>query len=139
MQAQAQGVVVQTLLLGSNKTGGEILDEIAWATGGSLVRVSNPALLPEAFLNLRTTGVDSVTLSVNGSEPVPAQLAGGTFLGTLPIDVGENRIVAFATSLDGQTQETAISVTVQDASCAALEVAGHEGGTTCRLPQRPVG
>lgn len=128
VQAQAQGVVVQTLLLGSSKTGGEILDEIAWATGGSLVRVSNPAMLPEAFLNLRTTGVDSVTLSVNGSQPVPARLAGGTFLGTLPLDVGENRIVAFATSLDGQTQETAISVTVRDASCAALEVAATKAG-----------
>ena len=128
VRAQAQGVTVQTLLLGSSRKGGEILDEIAWATGGSLVQVSDPALLPEAFLNLRTTGVDSVTLSVNGSAPVPARLAGGTFMGTLPLDVGENRIVALATSLDGQTQESEITVNVRDASCAALEVAATKAG-----------
>ena len=128
VKAQAQGVVVQTLLLGSSKTGGEILDEIAWATGGSLVRVSNPEKLPEAFLNLRTTGVDSVTLSVNGSAPISAKLAGGTFIGELPIDVGENRIVAFATSIDGRTRESEITVTVRDASCAALEVAATKSG-----------
>ena len=128
VKAQAQGVVVQTLLLGKSKTGGEILDEIAWATGGSLVRVSNPEKLPEAFLNLRTTGVDSVTLSVNGSAPISAKLAGGTFIGELPIDVGENRIVAFATSIDGRTRESEITVTVRDASCAALEVAATKSG-----------
>jgi Mg-chelatase subunit ChlD len=87
VKAQAQGVVVQTLLLGKSKTGGEILDEIAWATGGSLVRVSNPEKLPEA-----------------------------------------NRIVAFATSIDGRTRESEITVTVRDASCAALEVAATKSG-----------
>ena len=128
VKAQSQGVTIQTLLLGSSKTGGEILDEIAWATGGSLVRVSDPAMLPEAFLNLRTTGVDSVTLSVNGLAPVAARLAGGTFIGSLPLEVGENRIVAFATSIDGQTQESIVTVTVRDASCAALEVAATKAG-----------
>lgn len=128
VKAHSQGVTIQTLLLGSNKTGGEILDEIAWATGGSLVRVSNPAMLPEAFLNLRTTGVDSVMLSVNGSQPVPARLAGGTFIGNLPLEVGENRIVALATSVDGRMQESVVSVAVRDASCAALEVAAVKSG-----------
>ena len=128
VQAHSQKVTIQTLLLGLSKTGGEILDEIAWATGGSLVRVSDPAMLPEAFLNLRTTGVDSVTLSVNGSVPVPAQLAGGTFMGSLPLAVGENRIVALATSIDGETQETDVLVTVRDASCAALEVTARKSG-----------
>lgn len=128
VQAHAQGVTVQTLLLGSSKTGTEILDEISWATGGSLVRVSDPSKLPEAFLNLRTTGVDTVTLSVNGSAPTPASLAGGTFIGTLPLEVGDNRIVAFATSLDGRTQESVVNVTVRDASCAALEVAAVKSG-----------
>ena len=128
VKAHAQGVTVQTLLLGSNRTGGEILDEIAWATGGSLVRVSDPAKLPEAFLNLKTTGVDSVTLSANGSAPIPARLAAGTFIGTLPLIEGENRIVAFATSIDGQTRESIITVTVRDASCAALEVAAMKSG-----------
>ncbi len=128
VKAHAQGVTIQTLLLGSSRTGSEILDEISWATGGSLVRVSDPSMLPEAFLNLRTTGVDSVTLSVNGSSPVPAKLAGGTFIGDLPLEVGENRIVAFATSIDGRTNESEVTVTVRDASCAALEVAATRAG-----------
>ena len=139
VEAQFQGVTIQTLLLGSNRNGAEILDEVAWATGGSLVQVSDPTMLPEAFLNLRTTGVDSVTLSVNGSAPVPAQLAGGTFAGSLPLVVGENRIVALATSLDGETQESAITVNVRDASCAALEVAAmKEGRPVISLNDRAV-
>lgn len=127
-EAIMQGVTVQTLMLGSSKKGAEILDEVAWGTGGSFVQVSDPTMLPEAFLNLRTTGVDSVTLSVNDSEPVPARLAGGTFAGSLSLEMGENRIVASATSLDGQTQEAAITVNVRDASCAALEVAAMNNG-----------
>lgn len=127
-RAHTQGVVIQTLLLGASKNGGELLDEISWATGGSLVRVSDPAELPEAFLNLRTTGVDSVALSVNGSAPIPARLAGGTFIGNLPLEVGENKIVALATAIDGQTQESSVTVTVRDASCAALGVAATKSG-----------
>ena len=128
VRAHAGGVTVQTLLLGKNRTGGEILDEIAWVTGGTLIRVEDPSMLPEAFLNLKTTGVDSVTLSANGSAPVPAKLAGGTFIGTLPLQEGDNRIVAFATAIDGQTRESVITVTVRDASCAALEVAAMKSG-----------
>jgi Mg-chelatase subunit ChlD len=128
VQSQYQGVTVQTLLLGSDTKGTSILDTIAWATGGSFVQVTDPTMLPKAFLDLRTTGVASVTLSVNGSDPVTAKLAGGTFTGSVPLEVGENRIVAFATSLDGQTQESVVTVDVRDASCAALEVAAVKGG-----------
>jgi hypothetical protein len=96
-------------------------------------------MLPQAFLDLRTTGVDSVTLSVNGSEPVNANLAGGTFAGKVPLKVGENRIVAFATSLDGETQESMVTVNVRDASCAALEVAAvKEGRPVLSLNERAV-
>ena len=126
--AQMHGVTIQTMLLGSSKTGASILDEISLETGGTFVQVTDPTMLPEAFLNLRTTGVDSVTLSVNGSEPIAAQLTGGTFAGSVPLEVGENRIVAFATSLDGQTQESVRTVLVRDASCAALEVAAIKDG-----------
>ena len=128
VRSHSRGAAIQTLLLGSSKKGGSILDTIAWATGGSFVQVSDPTMLPQAFLDLRTTGVDSVTLSVNGSEPVAARLAGGTFAGTVPLGIGENRIVAFATSLDGLTQESAVTVTVRDASCATLEVAAMKQG-----------
>jgi len=128
VEAQSHGVTIQTLMLGSSEKGGSILDTIAWATSGSFVQVSDPTMLPQAFLDLRTTGVDSVTLSVNGSAPVSARLAGGTFTGSVPLTVGENRIVALATSLDGQTQESEVTVTVRDASCAALEVAAVKDG-----------
>ena len=138
-EAQLHGVTIQTLLLGSSKKGASILDEISWGTGGSFVQVTDPTMLPEAFLNLRTTGVDSVTLSVNGSEPVPARLAGGTFTGSVPLEVGENLIVALATSLDGETQESIVTVNVRDASCAALEVAAmKEGRPVLSLNERAV-
>jgi len=139
IQSHHQGVTVQTLLLGSDSKGTSILDTVAWATGGSFVQVKDPTELPKAFLDLRTTGVDSVTLSVNGSKPATAKLAGGTFTGNVPLEVGENRIVAFATSLDGQTQESVVTVNVRDASCAALEVAAvKEGRPVLSLDDRSV-
>ena len=139
VQSQHQGAPIQTLLLGSSKKGTSILDTIAWATGGSFVQVSDPAKLPEAFLNLRTTGIDSVTLSVNGSAPVAAKLAGGTFAASVPLGVGDNEIVALATSLEGLTQASSVTVTVRDASCAALEVAAvKEGRSVISLDDRAV-
>jgi Mg-chelatase subunit ChlD len=57
----------------------------------------------------------------------------------VPLEVGENRIVAFATSLDGQTQESIVTVNVRDASCAALEVmAMNEGRSVLSLDERTV-
>ncbi len=138
-KAQAQGIAIQTMLLGENLKGGFLLEEISQATGGSFVWVTDPSKLPDAFLNLRTTGVDHVTLSVNGSEPIPARLTSGSFTGTLPLEVGENRIVALATSLDEQTKESVITVTVNDASCATLEVAAlNEGQPALSLNDRAV-
>lgn len=128
VEATKKGIVIQSLMLGASQGGTKIMDTIAWATGGTFLPVSDPSKLPEAFLSLRTTGVDSVMLSVNGSEPEPARLAGGTFAGSLPVEIGENRIVAFATSLDGDTKESEIVVTVRDSSCAALEVAALKDG-----------
>jgi len=139
VEATKLGITIQTLMLGSSNKGSKILDTIAWATGGSFLPVSDPAMLPEAFLNLRTTGVDSVTLSVNGAVPVPARLAGGTFAASLPLEVGENHIVAFATSLDGETKESSITVNVRDTSCAALEVtAMNDGRPAVSLDDRAV-
>ncbi len=128
VQSHANGVTIQSLLLGSNTKGGSILDTVAWATGGTFLTVSDPTQLPQAFLDMRTTGVDSVMLSVNGAEPVAAKLAGGTFSGELPLNIGENHITAFATSLDGETNESSVTVMVRDASCAALEVAATKDG-----------
>ena len=139
VEATKKGITIQTLLLGSSDQGTKILDTIAWATGGSFLPVADPAMLPEAFLNLRTTGVDSVMLSVNDGVPVPARLAGGTFAASLPVETGENHIVAFATSLDGDTNETSITVNVRDTSCAALEVTAQiDGRPAVSLDDRSV-
>jgi Mg-chelatase subunit ChlD len=127
-EAQMQGVAIQSLLLGASESGADTLEAMAWATAGGFRRVSDPSKLPEVFLNLKTTGVERVTLSVNGSEPIPAQLTGGTFAGQLPLVTGDNEIVAVATSLDGQTKESVVNVEVRDASCAALEVAATKSG-----------
>jgi len=113
-EARRRGVAVHTLLLGSDDEGTELLGAIAARTGGSFIRVTDPARLPEAFLNLRTTGVESVTLSVNGSAPIPAQLAGGTFTGSVPLRVGDNRIRATAVSLAGERRHAEVTVIVAD-------------------------
>jgi Ca-activated chloride channel family protein len=111
-EARARGVAVHTLLLGSDLKGEAILQEIAETTGASFVHVTDPERLPEAFLSLRTTGVDRVTLRVPGADPIPARLVGGRFRGNVPLRRGANRIVATATSLAGETREVAVTVTV---------------------------
>jgi hypothetical protein len=56
--------------------------------------------------------VESVSLSVNGSPPSHAELAGGSFRGRVPLDLGENQIVASATSLDGRVNSDSVTVVV---------------------------
>ncbi|MFQ5416520.1 MAG: VWA domain-containing protein, partial [Myxococcota bacterium] len=111
-KARAQGVAIHTLLLGSDEDGAAILRGIASGTGGSFTRVTDPAKLPQAFLDLRTTGIESVDLRVNDSAPSRAKLTGGQFSGRVPLAVGENEIVATATSLDGRTRESTVHVIV---------------------------
>lgn len=113
LEAKRRGVAIHTLLLGSDDGGESILREIAEETGGSFVRVVDPGRLPEAFLALRTTGVDKVTLRAGDSPPTLAALVGGTFSGRVPLSVGTNRIVASATSLLGEMRETEVSVVVR--------------------------
>jgi Mg-chelatase subunit ChlD len=120
-EARRSGVAIHTLLLGSDDNGTEILRGIAQGTGGSFIRVTDPSKLPEAFLGLRTTGVDHVTLSVNGGTPMPARLSGGTFSGDVPLQVGENRIVATATSLAGETRQAAVRVLVSDQLSVSID------------------
>ncbi len=111
-KALRMGVAIHTLQLGSDRKGKRILSEMASITGGSFLHVTDPSKLPEAFLNLRTTGVERVTLRVNDSLPRPARLNGGSFSGRVPLRMGENRIVATATSLDGGSRETSVTVKV---------------------------
>ena len=111
-EAASHGVAIHTLLLGDSKKGIAILSEVAEITGGSFIRVTDPSELPDAFLNLRTTGVEEVTLRVNGSAPLPAELIGGTFSSRVPLAPGPNRIVATATSLAGETRQDEVTVFV---------------------------
>jgi len=111
-EARRRGVAIHTLLLGSDAEGAAILNDIARGTGGSFLRVTDPAKLPQAFLNLRTTGIERVVLRVNGSLPIPSELMGGSFRGRVPLQVGENEIIAEATSTDGRTRESRVTVFV---------------------------
>ena len=138
-EAKVQGVAVHTLLLGSNEKGASILQEISRGTGASFIQVRDPAKLPEAFLNLRTTGVESVTLQVNDGESIPTHLAGGTFSGRVLLQPGENHIVAVATSLSGKTARSAVTVNSGPANCATLEVmAERNGRPTMSINERAV-
>jgi len=120
-EARQKGVAIHTLQLGDDRKGASILREIAAGTGGTFLPVTDPSKLPEAFLNLRTTGVENVTLQVNGSPPIPTRLVGGTFTGRVPLQMGENRIVATATSVDGRTREDAVRVIVTSPLSVAID------------------
>jgi Mg-chelatase subunit ChlD len=120
-EARQKGVAIHTLQLGDDRKGASILREIAAGTGGTFLPVTDPSKLPEAFLNLRTTGVEHVTLRVNDSPPIPTRLVGGTFSGRVPLQMGENRIVAAATSVDGTTREDAVRVTVTGRLSVAID------------------
>jgi len=109
-KAREMQVIIHTMLLGSASKGERILSRIAAGTGGAFVRVEDPSKLPEAFLALRTTGIERVTLAVDGGAPLPATLEGGRFHGRVPLRPGENRISATATSLDGRTATDTVIV-----------------------------
>jgi Mg-chelatase subunit ChlD len=127
-EARRRGVAIHTLLLGADDEGEAILREIADGTRGSFVRVTDPEKLPEAFLQLRTTGVESVVLRSDGGAPIPARLTGGSFEATVPIRPGRNRIIATAVSLDGEIRQAEVAVKVRGPGCAELSVAAERGG-----------
>lgn len=127
-EARKQGVSISTLLFGSDDHGESVLRELAEGTGGSFVAVTDPARLPDAFLGLHTTGIERVELRVNGSDPIAARLTGGIFSADVPLELGENQIVATATSVDGREKEETVSVTLRSPGCAELEVRAESGG-----------
>ena len=73
--ARLQGVAVHTVMLGKDRKASEMLAKLARGTRGSFVRVDDPQRLPEAFLSLRTTGVEKVVLYVNGQHPITTRAA----------------------------------------------------------------
>jgi Mg-chelatase subunit ChlD len=111
-EAQASGVAIHTLLLGQEQEGEALLRSIASGTAASFIAVNDPARLVDAFLNLRTTGVEHVMLRVDGAAPIPTQLTGGSFRGHVPLRPGVNRIEAIATSLSGSTASSSVTVVV---------------------------
>lgn len=114
-------VAIHTLQLGSDENGAEILQKIADGTGGSFVHVTNPSELPEAFLSLRTTGIENVSLRVNGSNPIPTELSGTSFAAPVKLRAGANEIVATATTLDGRTRDATVTVFVSGPLEIAIE------------------
>ncbi|MDJ0852733.1 MAG: VWA domain-containing protein [Myxococcota bacterium] len=112
--ARLRGVAVHTVMLGKDRKASEILSKLARGTRGSFVRVDDPAKLPDAFLNLRTTGVERVVLHVNGQHPISTRLVAGQFEGDVNLRPGPNRIVAVATGLDGTTRDASVTVNVTD-------------------------
>ena len=100
-EARAQGVAIHSLMLGSDPMGKELLSELAHETGGDFVQVTDSRDLPHLLSALRTTGVEKVTLRLNDWPPIPATLVDGRFTAQMHLSVGENRILATATSFDG--------------------------------------
>ena len=138
-EAKSRGVAVHTLLLGADEKGARILREIASGTGGSFVQVTDPAMLPDAFQNLRTTGVDSVVLKVNDSRPIPARLVGGSFSAHVTLQPGENRIIAIAKGLDGERATAEVRVNSGPPNCASLELRALRNGLpTASIDDRAV-
>lgn len=120
-EARRRGVAVHALLLGTDRKGAEILHDVSSATGASFIHVTDPAELPKAFLDLRTTGIETVALQVNESDPIPSRLRGATFSGMLPLRLGDNRITAIARSLDGRTEKRSVTVTVTGPMRVSIE------------------
>ena len=111
-EARDRGAVVHSLLLMDRDKSADLLNAIANTTKGSFVYVDNPEKIPEAFLSLRTTGVDHVKLSVDGGPPIDTEFIAGQFSGRVPLKPGKNVITATATDLEGETRSADVEVTV---------------------------
>ncbi len=111
-EARDSNVVIHSLLLQDREKATELLQAIASTTQGSFLYVEDPAQLPKAFLDLRTTGVDHVKLSVNGGPPIATEFVAGTFGGRVQLSPGKNVIAATATDLEGKQKAASVEVTV---------------------------
>ena len=127
-EAREQGVSISTLAFGADADGEELLRELAYGTGGSFVAVTDPGQLPEAFLNLRTTGVERVEVRVNDTAPMTARLVGREFSVRVPLVPGENLVVARAIGFDGREREETVRVRVRSPGCAVFELRAERSG-----------
>jgi Mg-chelatase subunit ChlD len=137
--ARRQGVAIHTVLLGFESRGASLLQEIAAEARGTFVRMSDPGRLTSAFLDLRATGVEEVTLSVPGRPPVPARIAGTRFEASLPLPAGEHAVTATARGPAGLEARDRLLVSVREPGCAELQVAAvRDGEFTASLSRRHV-
>ncbi len=127
-QARSRGMVIHSLLLLDRDKSADLLQTIAETTHGSFHYIEKPEDLPQAFRDLRTTGVDHVKLSANGSAPIDTELVAGTFRGRVPLRQGKNVIIATATDLDGNTASHQRIVTVRPPGCGELRVSAVRDG-----------
>jgi Mg-chelatase subunit ChlD len=138
-EARAQGVAIHSLMLGSDPMGKELLSELAHATGGDFVQVTDARDLPHLLSALRTTGVEKVTLRLNDWPPIPTTLADGRFTAQMHLSVGENRILATATSFDGQTESDVVTIVLRPPGCSELQIqATVEGRPAVSVSERSV-
>jgi uncharacterized protein YegL len=91
-EARSRGAVIHSVLLLDRDKSENLLRTIAGTTGGSFVYVDDPEELPRAFLDLRTTGVEHVKLSVDGGALIDTDLVAGSFRGNVPLRPGHNDI-----------------------------------------------
>jgi Mg-chelatase subunit ChlD len=138
-EARAQGVAIHSLMLGSDPMGKELLSELAQTTGGAFVQVKDARDLPHLLPALRTTGVENVTLRLNDWPPIPTTLVDGRFTAQMRLRTGENRIVATATSFDGQTESDVVTVILQPPGCSELQIqATVDGRPAVSVSERSV-
>ena len=72
-KAKKRGVALHTLMLGSDEDAARMLGQLARSTGGMFLRVRDPRKLPEAFMNLKTTGGRERDLERKRLGPAPGQ------------------------------------------------------------------
>lgn len=129
-RARERGAILHTLFLGNDEAGLSMLETAAAATNGTFQRVNRANDLPDLLADFHTTGIEHVTLSVNESTPVPVELDADHFALPMDLTIGENRIVATATRLNGASLSDAVTVTLEAPDCGRLHVGAHTGGVS---------
>jgi len=120
--ARLQGVMIHVLLLGSDEGGTSLLEEAARVTGGIFEQVKRSRDLRDKLSAIRTTGVEGVAIRINDSAPIPSAFDVNSFSLPVDLEVGENRIVATATSSGGATASDEVTVRLLPPGCGELVV-----------------
>ncbi len=137
--ARRSGVVIHALQLGAGEPARKVLREAAAQTGGRFGLVTSAESLSDQLSSFRTTGLESVRVRINGQAPTEVTLVADDFKLIVELEVGENRIEAIATSLDGQTATDEVSVFLRPPDCGELRIgATLDGRPAISLSQRSV-